>query len=420
MISLKEYCFDHLIYENTSNFKLLKTFEDAKEWFKSVGYIDNDDNDEILRSKMLISLNDILTIYDIADENNKIAPLIGNYKSKNVFTMRRWIDNYIDIWRDRTGNNFITDDWFWTPIRGIYAGPHNTKLKEDGSFNPTAEDMESVISFAYNHLTNPTYDDYENINYVCNISKSKPNQKVENLLNYYQDEKKFMDNIANTLIKSIYNKNLKFHKLLSGDSKATKHWEELGTYKELDAKINNTPKTDIISSDNHFKISLKKANGSQLMSGAFCEAKATIMGAAENTLDEDTITLLQSKLDIANKWVTGINKQKTQGSDEIKKLIYQSENSASELTQMLNKLLDENKEFKKALLYEAMTGEIKFGKNSLSSANYVFVWSAKESENKLYKVNDYLDHILSNKLKIEVAWKTGGSKSYQVLRITTK
>lgn len=412
------------ILESTSDFKLLKTFEDAKEWFSSVGWINGND-DSKLKEKMKISLNDILVIYNIADKYNKIAPLVGNYKSQKVFAMRRWIDNYIEEWSEESKNTNITDDWFWTPVKGIYGGPHNTNLKEDGSFQPTAEDMESVISFAYNHLSDDKYEDYENINYVCNSSKSKPNQKVENLLNYYQDEKKFIDGCANALIKFINDKSVKLHKLLTGKEKNTKEWEELGTYKEANEKINNTPKTDIISSDNKYKISLKKAHGSQLMSGAYCESKATIMSAAKNTLNNNDLKTLEDILSIDNKWVKltgnakGVAKQKLYGSDEIKKQINDSEKVVKRVNEVLNELLDNNEKFKRALLYEAMTGEIKFGKESLLSANYIFVWSSKESENKVYTVNDYLEHILNNKLKIEISWKTGGSTSYQTLRIIT-
>lgn len=412
------------ILESTSDFKLLKTFEEAKEWFLSVGWINSND-DSKLKEKMKISLNDILVIYDIADKHNKIAPLVGNYKSRKVFAMRRWIDNYIEEWSEESKNANITDDWFWTPIKGIYGGPHNTNLKEDGSFRPTAEDMESVISFAFNHLSDDEYEDYENINYVCNSSKSKPNQKLENLLNYYQDEKKFIDGCANTLIKFINDKSVKLHKLLTGKEKNTKEWEELGTYKEANEKINNTPKTDIISSDNKYKISLKKAHGSQLMSGAYCESKATIMSAAKNTLNDNDLKTLEDILSIDNKWAKltgnakGVDKQKLYGSDEIKKQINDSEKAVKRVNEVLNKLLDNNEKFKRALLYEAMTGEIKFGKESLLSANYVFVWSSKESEHKVYTVNDYLEHVLNNKLKIEISWKTGGSTSYQTLRIVT-
>ena len=163
------------------------------------------------------------------------------------------------------------------------------------------------------------------------------------------------------------------------------------------------------------------------MSGAYCESKATIMSIAKDTLNNDDFKLLEDLLNVDKKWAKlsgnnkGIAKQKINGSDEIKKIINDSENAANDVNKILNNLLDHNEEFKKALLYEAMTGEIKFGEESLLAANYVFVWSTKETENKLYTVKDYLTYLLSNKckLKIEVSWKTGGSTSYQTLRIVT-
>ena len=75
----------------------------------------------------------------------------------------------------------------------------------------------------------------------------------------------------------------------------------------------------------------------------------------------------------------------------------------------------------RALLLEAMSGNHKFGKDSDCAANCVFVWSNNASKNKFYtSIEEYVDHILQDKFKVEIGWKTGGSTSYQVLRIVTK
>ena len=148
------------VNKTSSGYLLLKTYEDAKEFFK--------DKQNSLK-KLNLRLQDIKAIYDIAKKHNKISPIVAHYKSKKVFVFRRWIDNYLNEWQSITHNSHITDSWFWTPVHGIYAGPHNTNLKESGVYTPSAEDMESIIAFAFNKITNQNYDDYDNIKYVCNI-----------------------------------------------------------------------------------------------------------------------------------------------------------------------------------------------------------------------------------------------------------
>ena len=148
------------VNKTSSGYLLLKTYKDAKEFFK--------DKQDSLK-KLNLRLQDIKAIYDIAKKYNKISPIVAHYKSKKVFVFRRWIDNYLNEWQSITHNSHITDSWFWTPVHGIYAGPHNTNLKESGVYTPSAEDMESIIAFAFNKITNQNYNDYDNIKYVCNI-----------------------------------------------------------------------------------------------------------------------------------------------------------------------------------------------------------------------------------------------------------
>ena len=411
MKSLIQFIKESLINESSSDFLLLKTYEDAENYFKEYPK---------QLEKFGITLEDIKHIYDIAVDYDKTAPFVGRYKSNKVFAMRRWVDSKLDEWRERSGNNKIQEEWFWTKIPGVYAGPHNTNLKEDGSYNPSAEDMESVVAFAVNKMLDSDFDDVQNIKFCLNNSSDKQTQKEENMLNYYQDEFKFINNCANVLKQF----GAKLHKLPSKD-KSTHDWLELGSYDKTKDKPNDTPKTDLITSDRKYKISLKKAGGSQPMSGSYNEAKATILSAAKDCklLEEDYKELEQI---LSTPWAKlrgnqkGISLQRIKGDQETKKLINDSEKTAKELTKYLNKKLTENKDFMKALLIEAMSGNHKFGKNSNSAANCVFVWSNDASKNKFYpSIEKYVDHILQNNLKVEIGWKTGGSTSYQVLRIKT-
>ena len=242
MNSLIQFIKESLVNESSSDFLLLKEYEDAEKYF-------NEYPKQL--EKFGISLEDVKYIYDIAAEYNKTAPFVGRYKSNKVFTMRRWVDSKLDEWRERSGNNTIQSEWFWTKIPGVYAGPHNTNLKEDGSYNPSAEDMESVVAFAVNKMLDSDLDDVQNIKFCTNDKSGKQTQKQENMLNYYQDEFKFINNCANVL-KQVGDK---LHKLLSKD-KSTSEWESLGSYKETGDRPNNTPKTDLITSNRKYKVSL--------------------------------------------------------------------------------------------------------------------------------------------------------------------
>lgn len=426
MKTLTQYIKESVIKESvkitSSDFLLLKTYEDAEKYF-------NDRNG--LLEKFGIDKVDLKNIYDIAAINNKTAPFVGCYKSKNVFVMRRWVDSKLSDWMYLAkSNNTLAykrlntnleawEEWFWKKIPGVYAGPHNTSLKEDGSYNPSAEDMELVIAFAVNKKLYPALDDITNIKFVCNDTNNKESQKEENLLNYYQEEYKFINNCADAL-QTI---DSKLYKLVTGKNKVTDDWIKFGRYNETNDRINTTPKTDLISENGKYKISLKKAHGSQLMSGSYNESLATIMSVANNTLSKEDLERVKEIF--SAKWAKfadnqkGISVQKKNGSNEIKEKIANSEKLATDINKFLNDICKSNPNFKKALLYEAITGEYKFGKNSPLAANYVFVWSDKEHENKLYTCTDYINLIINN-VKIKIEWKTGGSTSMQTLRIITQ
>lgn len=415
MKSLIQFIKESLVNESASDYLLLKTYDDAEKYFT-----------QVVGLKKLedwgLKLKDIERIYDIANENEKHkkpAPFVGRYKSNKVFAMRRWVYSKLDEWRKRSGNDKIQPEWFWTKIHGFYAGPHNTNLKEDGSYIPSAEDMEVIIAFAFNKMldekSKEELDDVKNIKFCANDKSKEQTQKEENMLNYYADEKDiFLQKCAEELLKYVKDK---LHKLPSKDE-PTSDWENIGAYKDGDS-ANNTPKTDLISSDRKHKISLKKAHGAQLMSGAYNEAKATILFAAQDSnLPEEDYEKLLTLLDkpwAKLKGKKGIRELKAEGNTEIEDyetLVGQINTYLKDITE--NKKF---KKFKKALLIEAASGKHKFKKGSDSIANCVFVWG--ETDNKFYSsIEDYVDSIIDN-VKIEIRWKTN-NYSYQALRIETK
>lgn len=426
MKSLIQFIKESLVNErlNASDYLLLDTYDKAKDYFNK-HYNNQSNNQPLEETDFGISLEAIEPIYKIAKKYHKPAPFVGRYGSEKVFVMRRWVESKLDMWRRvlqyskslSKYANIIQPDWFWKPIRGVYQGPHDTSLKEDNFYRPSAEDMEVIIAFAVNRKLDETLnsdkklDAKQNIKFCATDKSKKHTQKEENMLNYYQYNQDFINKCADKLIEQAgLQANDKLHKLPNESGKP-----------------NSTPKTDLISSNGNYKISLKKAGGAQLMSGGYYEAKATLLSAAQDCKlpEYDKLKSLLSK-SWAKIKCRGIRQERKEET-KTKESIQGYEENIATINDYLNKLTDPdpkntktyNEDFKRALLIEAMSGNHKFGKNSNSAANCVFVWSENEKENQFYpSIEDYVNHIINN-VKIGISWKTGKSSSYQALRIRT-
>ena len=84
---------------------------------------------------------------------------------------------------------------------------------------------------------------------------------------------------------------------------------------------------------------------------------------------------------------------------------------------MQNEIIDKNPEYKKAVMYEATSGEKKFGKDSDSCANCIFVWDdIKPERSKFYSnIEKYIEeHMNANFL---ISYKSAGEYSSLSLRI---
>ena len=115
-----------------------------------------------------------------------------------------------------------------------YKGAHNTNIRDNNiGWLPNAQDIETVIANAYN-----------GINGICNLKKiDKENLTTsENIINYYIDNKDIYDKIALYIPKG----NSEFSKLVNQKNSVSSKWKKLGNYTSSD-KVDNTPKTDIIS-----------------------------------------------------------------------------------------------------------------------------------------------------------------------------
>ena len=200
----------------------------------------------------------------------------------------------------------------------------------------------------------------------------------------------------------------------------TQTWYDLGLYTK---KPNTTPKTDIISNDNSVKISVKEESGARLMSGAVNETIATIRVAVEESGDaalkefaEGIFEKLKGQSTrgrIKGTTASILKKLKLredpsqEPNDESEKVIWQIEQAKNELAA----LIEEIKKFPKAyraLLHEAITGEVKFGKESPATANYILTWD-KKGNCQMYGIDEYINKF-GNSYKIYATYKSSSVK----------
>ena len=426
MKHLREY-----IFENISNktVYLLKTLDDAKDFFKR-----KLKNGITLQDDAGISDEQLEALYEYCHEKNMPAPIVGCYGNTLYnFAFRRWFNENIQSEiKDKNGDSFV-----FNKSSKYFKNYHNTSLKEDGKFVPTAQDFEELICFAYNKQYKIFNSDEENYNAV-GISSNKK----DNLLNYYKVNSNVINKLAEVLHKSCpclkgYGKLKNFK-----GTKITKEWAEL-----YDAGVtpNATPKTDIISLDNKYCISLKEFGGSQLMSAKLNEAKATLLFACDYLDDKDVKEILPILANLLN--INESDKKRKENTEDIfdefgpddlhgktlsqmikddpefAKRIKKSKEKGKNFEKQLNELIiSKYPKYKEALYKEAMTGIHKFTKDSHCAANCVFVWDDVKIENtKLYSIDEYYEHI-KDKSKVSVdfkSWPTS-NRSGQTLKIITQ
>jgi len=387
------------ILEATANDKLqcfAIDFDYFKDYAERNKIVDKDGIITVGRkgSGKIIKLSEVEQMYDYAKENNRPCPIIVSYKRKpGHFVFRRWVAALNDIFE---GIDLIVD-------KGApYDGLHNTNLQEDGKWFPNAEDYESVISFAYNKKHNLFDSDPENIKYVTDQDPVS-DSKAEQLMNFYIANAETIDGIVDKLPNDCGKM-----KKLSSNTKVTSEWENLGHYKDANVRPNTVPKTDIISQKYH--ISVKEAGGSQLMSGYEQESRATLTWAAQQLGDKEIIEKVESLF--THPWLRNINSAKE----------VEARANAQDYNRVLTTTIKElwqNEKFKHLVIKEAMTGEVKFGKNSDKTADCVFVWDeTNPSASKLYTIDEYVDHVQKDSIVI-IALKTATTTS-TAFRIITK
>ena len=200
----------------------------------------------------------------------------------------------------------------------------------------------------------------------------------------------------------------------------TQEWYDLGLYTK---KPNTTPKTDIISKDGNARISVKEESGARLMSGAVNETIATIRVAVEESGDaalkefaEGIFEKLKGRSTrgrIKGTTASILKKLKLRENpadapeDESERVIWEIEQAKNELAT----LIEEIKKFPKAyraLLHEAITGEVKFGSTSPATANYILTWD-KKGNCQMYGIDEYINKF-GNSYKIYATYKSSSVK----------
>lgn len=315
------------------------------------------------------------------------------------------------------------------------------KEKENGQIYLFYKIADEVLGMVQNK-DGVKAEDYEKLIVYWYNEKIKPKINVDKLLELSglkQDSKKYTlftngDNEYGKLGKQIAENIDKIGKMRHiGKSKyvPSSFWKG---YKGTD----RTPKTDILAEKN-IRISVKKDGGSQLMSAKKDESYATFMAAAdkfkksgdyEKQIEElfGKFSNTPIKLDVKYPKIKNITQElnkilsknwtiKDYDDEEVEKIKEQLNNTtisdvftqtidSKKFTEKMNQLFQNNNEFKKYLVREAMTGEKKFeGGMNDPIANRLLVFNDK-GEVKLNEISDALIDTYSDKIKISSRWKS--------------
>lgn len=393
MINLQDFVY---IYEEKQEIRyLISDYEsdNTQDMSTAIGFFKENGLGDLL--------DVIKKIYDFRDQNlknkevkSRPAPIIANYNNVNGnFAVRRWVTELIPgIEKELKKSK-------------KYKGAHNTNLKDiNGAWVPTAAQVESIISNAYNQ-----------INGICKLKKVEGENLTtsENVINYYIDNKEIYDKIASFIPSG----KSEIYKLPNQKNSVTSKWKNLGNYTSSD-KVDNTPKTDIVSKDGKYKISLKKKEGgAQLMSAGYCEARATLLTALENSEIKGEEAEELKKL-LEPRWFKAkLDKTISELKKEGNKEILDAEENIQSLKDLVIKYVEKYPKFKKALYLEAATGNTKYD-SGISAANYVLVWSdSKPESTEFYKIEDYVEKLTKESVELLFVFKSANQNSWQTFRI---
>lgn len=393
MISLRQF-----ILESVKETRILKDPEAVIEFF-NLNKDDENDKEIIEQVKSLFDL----APYD--ENNNPVSPFVGGYKAEKGWCFRRWCQNNPQV--EKIVNS-ITEG---IEKKGGYKFKdyHNTNLEKVDAF-PSSTQQEYFMAMSLNikalfkDKKDLTDDDINNaLKYALFGDKEKLTDKDKAIFNKYKEYYKQHSEYINTWADEIEDveEGELFTKCPS-TAKVSDDWADYGA-------SNNTPKADIISNKGK-KISLKKCDGAQAMSGGFNETMATLLSYKDLLADEEDREKLNSLFFDENG-----DFRSWKGKDE------------NDRNKQLNDIIQDifkngkNKKFMIAVLTESVTGYAKFGEESDSSVNQIISWDPGK---KLIQddVNSYIYNaykIMSGKKNnsFTINYKSSGNSIWSVLRI---
>lgn len=352
MKTLPNFLFETLtnIFEAEDTKYIIKTPADAFEFFD----VEPDSDTGKL----------IAYMYSIAPENPDTetgysSPFVGNYGSKKGFACRRWVKDNPALTEYMEKNKISFEKAFSNKTFKDY---HDTKLEKIDGF-PTSADEEIFIAMSLNVKSVGDDKTEEAMKYALFGDDKKKltaaEQKVyDKFYGYYKEHKKAIDSRAEDF--DVEEGDL-FTKCSNASVKndIQDNWKEDGDY---DKYPDYTPKTDIISKNGR-KLSVKKSDGAQAMSGGMNETAATLM-TYSYLLDEET----QKKIDSLFKDDNG-NPIDWSGKNDARN------KKLNDTIKDIFKNKEANKKFIMAVLTESLTGAGKFGEGSDGTSNEMLTWS---------------------------------------------
>jgi hypothetical protein len=426
-----------ILDKNDYNYDILKNLLNNNVNIGNIDIINHD----IKIKKSGIYIRIILNLYS---ERERFAGLLESYL-KSVFNTSEYEIYYSGKFISNDKNVKVTDSSIGfvklqkginIPIYFDFKG-----LKKDNS-NISSSDYESVFCFFYNQLIGVT--EKQNLE-ISNINAQLYN-KIQNISS---TELEKIKSIVIDLKNSLKSTSPLIHNG-KGRGEISNIWKD--SYNKLGfstvPSATKTPKSDIYSQDEKYKISVKNYDtGYQLMSGTFAETYCVVVSSLQEYCKSDN--LLKNKLDNLfnkDKWTSAVSYI---GTGELaKKLNRELQNTNNNKEQAINNLMKDlinpdeqikilnglefNKElnilfndiaktdlYKKLIIVESITGNNKFN-DALSKANTIFAFDLKNgSANVINATNDqYLQKVVANS-KFVINFKTGqlNSKSNTVARI---
>ena len=201
---------------------------------------------------------------------------------------------------------------------------------------------------------------------------------------------------------------------------------------------NKTPKTDLISGNGKYQISLKKAGGSQLMSAGADEAISTFEAARSmysmDAKGQKVITKVMKDIEdymygmSSSGYITDLEKLRDSGNtltkadkDRIEEMESLQVN-AEYLNGQLNKVFQDTT-FRQYFCWEAATGTVKFKPSPEAISNELTVFDAKNGTIKNSLKLDSPDKAgltIAKQNSFYVSFKTGGRKSKPYLSLRSR